>query len=71
VEMTDQRDEPRGNPSGKATGSARKNHGPNSNIPMPDPGLMSRSIVGNMTNVAYRPSAVVVTRLRDSCHVTP
>lgn len=30
------------------------NHGPSSNIPMPDPGLMSRSRVENMINAAYK-----------------
>ena len=52
-------------------------HGPNSNIPMPDPGLMSRSRVENMINVGVAVSAsnsgklVPIQCLRVASQVTP
>jgi hypothetical protein len=51
-------------------------HGPNSNIPMPDPGLMSRSRVENIINVDVVVSAsnsglVPIQCLRVASQVTP
>ena len=70
--MTVQRDEPRGTPrSGEAAGWQENDHGPNSNIPMPDPGLMSRSRVENMINVARHSGRLVLIQSNVSSQVTP